>query len=113
MAIRVLNISSEAYQRHIILLNDKEITLKLRFLPSNAIWIADIETTDFSLYGLKLSVGVLHMKNSNKPFDLIVRDLSNNGLDPFQKDDFSSGRCALYMLSANDMINIRGDAVES
>jgi hypothetical protein len=68
----------------------------------------DAEFGDNQVYGLKLSVGVLHMLSQNQPFDFICIDRSGNGIDPFQRQDFSGGRCNIYMLEAADMELIRG-----
>ncbi len=54
---------------------------------------------------------MLTLLSNNLPFDFIVEDQSNNGIDPFRIDDFSEGRCALYMLEAAEMGEIRGDTV--
>jgi len=72
----------------------------------------DAEFGNNQVYGLKLSVGVLHMLSQNQPFDFICIDRSGNGIDPFQGQDFSGGRCNIYMLEAADMELIRGAAVQ-
>jgi hypothetical protein len=72
----------------------------------------DAEFENNQVYGLKLSVGVLHMLSQNQPFDFICIDRSGNGIDPFQRQDFSSGRCEIYMLESNEMEQIRGAAVQ-
>jgi hypothetical protein len=64
------------------------------------------------VYGLKLSVGVLHMLSQNQPFDFICVDKSGNGIDPFTRTDFSGGRCEIYLLEAADMVQIRGVEVQ-
>ena len=104
------NIGAEAIQRHTIIFQEYEIKLTLRFFPKTQIWSFDAEFIDWQVYGLKLSVGVLHMVSQNKPFDFIVTDTSGNGIDPFQINDFSSGRCKLYMLNEQEMITIRNGA---
>ena len=45
-------------------------------------------------------------------FDFICIDRSGNGIDPFTRQDFSGGRCNIYMLEAADMEQIRGAAVQ-
>jgi len=102
------NIGSEALQRHTILFGDSSIILTLRFFPKQTSWFFDVTYGDASVYGVKLSVGVLHILSQNFPFDFIVRDLSGNGIDPFKRKDFEEDRCALYLLEASDMESIRG-----
>lgn len=108
---RVQNITNEPIQRHTIVFEESEITLTLRFYPRTQIWCFDAEFGDWAVYGLKLSVGVLHMVSQNQPFDFIVTDESGVGIDPFQRTDFTSGRCLLYLLEPDDMVELRGDEV--
>jgi len=105
---RLQNITAEPIQRHTILFEKAEIIFTLRFYPRTQIWMFDAEFGGKQVYGLKLSVGVLHMLSQNQPFDFVCVDLSGNGIDPFQRQDFSSGRCNIYMLEAADMELIRG-----
>jgi len=66
---RLQNITSEPIQRHTILFEKSEINLlHLRFYPRTQIWMFDAEFGDKKVYGLKLSVGVLHMISQNQPF---------------------------------------------
>lgn len=105
------NITDEPIQRHTIIFEESEITFKLRFYPKSEMWCFDASFGDWSVFGLKLSVGVLHMLSQNKPFDFIVTDESGIGIDPFQKTDFSSGRCKIYLLESADLVQRRGDEV--
>lgn len=107
MGIQIQNITNEPHQRHIILIDDAEVTVILRFHPTVQIWCLDVESEGRRASGFKLSLGVPHMVSQNFPFDFVVQDLSGTGLDPFKLDDFSAGRCALYMLDASDMEAVR------
>lgn len=108
---RIQNITNEPIQRHTIVFDESEIILTLRFYPRTQVWCMDAEYLDWQVFGLKLSVGVLHMISQNQPFDFIVTDNSGEGFDPFQRTDFQSGRCNLYLLEPADMVRIRGDEV--
>lgn len=105
---RIQNITNETFQRHTILLDEFEVIMKLRFYPKSQIWCFDAEYKTQAVRGIKLSVGVPHIVSQNFPFDFAVTDRSNNGLDPFRRDDFSEGRCYLYILDPADMEIIRG-----
>lgn len=109
--IQIQNITGEAHQRHIVLFEESEIVLILRFYPTVEMWCYDIEYKGRIASGYKLSCGVLHMQSQNFPFDFVVKDLTDSGLDPFRLDDFATNRCALYMLEANDMETVRGAPV--
>lgn len=106
--VRVENITDAPHQRHTILFENAEVVLVLRFLPTVGMWFFDAEYGGTTMGGYKLSVGVLHMRSRNMPFDFVVEDASGAGLDPFRRDDFATGRCRLYMLQTADMEAIRG-----
>ena len=109
---RIQNITNEPIQRHTVIFEESEIILKLRFFPRNQFWTMDVEYGDYQVFGVKLSVGVLHITSGNMPFDFTVTDMSGNGIDPFQRNDFSSGRNRLYMFDRDEMLQIRrGEAV--
>ena len=108
----ITNITADPSQRHIIDLNGNEITLDLRFYPTVEQWCFDVTYKEDSVKGVKLSLSVLHINNVNLPFDFVVFDSSNAGLDPFKVDDFDVLRCRLYILDPEDMETFRGVPVE-
>lgn len=103
------NISNEAYQIHTIIFEENEIELVLRFYPTIQIWCYDVTYKENSVNGIKLTAGVLHMRSRNLPFDFIIE--TTEGIDPFRIDDFSEGRCSLYMLTRADMETVRNAEV--
>lgn len=102
------DIDLSANQRHVVLFDEFEVTITLRFLDTVQRWSMDVEYLDFAVYGLFLSVGVLHMESKNQPFDFVVEDTSGQGFDPFQLTDFADGRCNLYLVEPDEMRQIRG-----
>jgi len=111
MPIELTNISSDTDQRHVILFQDSEIELRLRYYPTRQFWAFDVAYKGVVASGYKLSVGVLHMRSRNLPFDFVVQDNSGEGLDPLRADDFTTGRCTLLLLDAADMELIRAAPV--
>ena len=107
---QLLNLTDETLQKHTILFEESEVIFTIRFYPKTEIWCFDAEYNGKSVFGLKLSVGVLHMVSQNQPFDFVVSDNSNNGLDPFKIDDFSGGRCNIFILDTDDMVQVRNGA---
>ena len=105
------NIGNEAAQDLTFVRDDGDIIINLKFLPLVQIWVMSVTFGDKSINGIKLSTGVLHCRARNFPFDFIVVDNSGNGLDPFRSDDFSNGRCSLYLVEDESMAVIRGQAV--
>ena len=108
MPIQIENITDEPHQRHTITFEESEVNITLRYYPIVEMWTIDAEYKNINARGYKLSAEVLHMRSRNFPFDFIVLDNSGVGLDPIRLDDFSTGRCELYMLDAIDMEVIRG-----
>lgn len=106
--IEIQNITDEAFQDHIIAFGDAEIEVSIRFFRVVEIWTISVTYNGKSVDGVKLSLGTLHVRNENWPFDFVVRDNSTAGIDPFKVNDFSDGRCSLYMFEAADMETIRG-----
>lgn len=111
MAVKIENITNDAHQRHIVLLEDKEVTLVIRFLSIAQAWFIDVAYEGRTASGFKLALNTLHMQSQNFPFDFIVQDLTGRGVDPFRLDDFSDDRVAFYMLQRDDMAEIRGQDV--
>ena len=109
---KIENIGNEGFQKHTIPLPNGDLILTIRFLSSVQFWSIDVTYNEESIYGVKLSCNVLHMRSKNFPFDFIVEDTSAIGLDPYQVEDFSTGRTILYLVEADEMAEIRGQAVE-
>jgi len=109
--LRINNITSEAIQRHSLVIDDLDIDIILRFLPSVEIWLLDVEFEGRVLRGLKLSAGVTHIRGANMPFDFVVTIEDNSGIDPFRISDFELGRCELYYVTVDDMTALRGQEV--
>jgi len=105
--LQVQNITNEPFQRHSIIYEDYEIILTLRYLHRCSIWVINLEYIGWKVSGIKLSVGVPHISGQNQAFDFFVSDESNNGIDPYKQDDFSSGRNILYILERDDIEDIR------
>jgi len=110
--IQIQNITDETNQRHLVVFEQSEIALVLRYHPTVEMWAFDVEYKNRRSNGYKLAAGPLHIRSRNYPFDFVVIDETGQGLDPLRRDDFSTGRCSLYLLEAADMEAIRGAAVE-
>lgn len=110
--IKIENITGEAIQRHVILFQENEVILTLRFLSMVSIWIIDVEYKGKKAKGFKLSVDTFHMLSSNFPFDFVVNDNSKLMLDPIDVSDFVNGRCSLFMLEPLEIEAIRGVKIE-
>jgi hypothetical protein len=106
--IQLTNLTSEAIQEHVIPFGDEEINLTLRYFPTIQSWYIDVRYKDKQVNGVKLALGVTHISNSNLPFDFLVFDTMNTGIDPFKRDDFESERVLLGLLEYDEITTIRG-----
>ncbi|MDR0453479.1 MAG: hypothetical protein LBH05_01555 [Deferribacteraceae bacterium] len=102
--LKINGITNYPMQRHIIPFEKGRVILRLRFYGHHEFWTMGVEYGGKNVYGIKLSLGVLHLKNNNYPFDFMIEDTSNTGIDPFMAEDFMIGRINLYMLEAEDLI---------
>lgn len=109
--IELKTISSEAYQLHTLLLANKEVGISLRYFPITQSWLMDVIYEGVSYKGIRLALGVLLLTGKNTPFDIVIRDNSNNGVDPILVDDFQKARCSFLILEADEAEQVRGYGV--
>lgn len=97
MSIRVLNtLTDSAYQSVSFTTNEGEdVTLTLRFIPSQETWFLDVESESLTTRGLALTsfIDLLDPYHNNITWGLYV--WSEDGFDPWRIDDFTSGRIKL------------------
>lgn len=72
----------------------------------------DEQKSEPPIYGVKMALGVTHIRHRNWPFDFAVIDTTGEGIDPFRVDDFTTGRCELYFVTPEEMITLRGADVQ-
>ena len=108
MAIQITNITDEPSQRHVLLVRDEEIILTLNFYQVSEFWTFDISWRNETYYGFMLSLGVLHIRALNWPFDFFVSVTDGSGQAPFRLGDFAEGRCELYFVGTDEMQELRG-----
>lgn len=108
---KISNVTDEPIQRHVLLFERGEAVVTLRHLPTVEMWKMRVEYLDDFIDGVKLSLGALHFRHKNWPFDIALLCTDNSGIDPYRADDFASGRCELYMVTPDEMIEIRGGDV--
>lgn len=111
MALQITNITDDPRQRHILLIGDDEIILTLEFYQVTEMWAMSVSWRGQTFSGFMLSLGCLHIRSLNWPFDFVVGTTDGSGLGPFRPGDFSDGRCELYFVAADEMMAVRGVAV--
>jgi len=107
--LKIIDISNEPYQSQTVVLDNLDIKITVRFLGTVSMWVLKVDIDGENVIdGIALSCRSVIMEQFNKPFGFIVEDKSTLGIDPFRLEDFSDGRCVLYMLERNEMIEARG-----
>jgi len=106
--VRIDAITADPDQTHTLLTEVGDVTLRLRFHPVATIWTVDVVYGSSAVYGVKLAAGTRLVQGSNFPFDLAVTETSGSGVDPYKEDDFTSGRCILWYVTAAEMAEVRG-----
>lgn len=100
MSTRVLStLTGSAYQKVSFDTNKGErVNLTFRYIPSQETWFVDVESNSLTVYGLALQtyVNLLDPYHNNLSWGLYV--WSKDGLDPWQVDDFSSGRIQVAII---------------
>lgn len=112
--MNILNkITSAAYQQFFLTGNPGQtITLTLRFLPTQNLWTMDLAYNDFSVNSVAVVAGVNLLRNYRNIIPFGICCITLNGLDPYYIDDFSNLNAALYLLSAEEVINLEAEYFE-
>lgn len=106
--MKQITVTGEPKQKITILFEDTVIILVLKFRPTAESWTADITFRDAPLVdGKKLTMGVALLRQFNKPFDIVLQENQNTGIDPYKQDDFIS-RVSIFLLERDDLIQLRG-----
>lgn len=101
------NISEQASQViHINLDTGEAVDLTLRFMPAIQRWAIDIASTLINASNIIISnhPNILWAFASMGKFGIAC--LSNDDVEPFQFDDFSSGRSQLFLLEESDLASV-------
>ena len=106
--MKQITIGTEPKQKISILFEDTVIILDIKYRPTVRSWTMDINFRDEPLVnGKKLTMGLALLRQFNKPFDIVLQENQNTGIDPFKQDDFQD-RVSVYLLERDDLIELRG-----
>ena len=83
------------------------ISMTLRYLPNNQIWLANFTNppSNWFLYGIKLTNNFNVLRQYQNVISYGLSCVSDDLIDPFLINDFSSNRCRLYLLNNTDIKN--------
>lgn len=79
------------------------ITIRLRFMPSQEMWVMGFTWGDIEVEGIALvcAQNVLRNLRNLIPFGIMIRAIDS--VDPYRSDDFISGRCDFVLLNSSDV----------
>jgi hypothetical protein len=103
-------ITNDAFQRHSIIIdngqNRQQVQLDLRYNPTQAGWYADITTTGFSLTGVRLCTHINLLRQFKRVIAFGLQISCDNNYEPFDINDFLTGRATLSFLNAAEVAEI-------
>lgn len=111
---QITSITNEPYQQHQLVLDNNETVLfTLRFLPRQQAWYFDFTYNEITARRLKvvLTPNALRCFRRIIPFGIAFS--SNGYVEPFQLNDFSSGRLKLYVLNSEDVLTVESEIYQS
>lgn len=108
---RVINLSDEPIQDHHLIIDGILVDVRLRFMPTVQSWFMNVSAGGKTINGVRMAGSTLHIPYMNFPFDFVVYVNDKTKLDPFRVDDFVTGRCELYVVTADEMAQWRGGQV--
>ena len=84
----------------------QRITMNLRYLPTQSMWVADFILNDFEIKNISVVNAINLLRNYNNiiPFGVMV--VTTDGQDPRSINDFASEYAKLYLLSRDEVIGI-------
>ena len=100
MSIKILTTLNENADQSLSFVTNKgeEVGLTFRFIPSQETWFLDVDSDSITIHGLALTafVNLLDPYHNNIDWGLYV--WSKDGFDPWQIDDFTSGRIKVAVI---------------
>ncbi len=97
--IKVTNISSDAHQKTTVLLADNtSLVITLDFLPATQRWVVGISRDTFSAKSIPLCVHPNLLRSFRQVIPFGLSCVASDGVDPFDINDFDTGRIELYVL---------------
>lgn len=113
---RVDNLTDASDQTTTLILPDNTaVTLRLRFRPRTQRWVADVgyAATGFQVNGLNLCCFPNVMRSWREVIPFGIAFMTADFTDPFQLQDFATGRVAVYLLNAADVLAVESTVIGS
>jgi hypothetical protein len=101
---RIEELTNDAAQLHHVLLEDKTTAdITLTYLPAIQRWQLDISHENLAMNCQLITVNPNMIRQWRNIAGFGLACFAEDGVDPFQIDDFINGRVQLYMLGPTDI----------
>lgn len=107
---QITTITNEPRQRHqLVLENNETADFRLYYSIRQQSWYFDISYKDFTATCLKVVLSPNTLRNFKRLIPFGIAFSTDGYTEPFQLDDFSSGRVQMYVLNKEDVQQIEQD----
>lgn len=104
---QISTLTNEPNQRHQLVLESNDtVDFRLYYYPRQQSWYFDFVYKDLTVNGLKVVLSPNTLKNFKNIIPFGISFVTDGFVEPFQLDDFLSGRVRMYLLSADDVKQI-------
>lgn len=104
---QVDNITDQASQQTLVELSDGSIlTLTLNYNAATQRWVMDVLHPLLSIHGISICMHPNLLRQWQRVINFGLACTSINGQDPVNVDDFAQGRCSLYALTQDDVVEV-------
>lgn len=113
---RIDNLTNSADQTTTLILPDNTAaTLRLRFRARTKRWIADVGYAgkSFQVYGMNVCCFPNIMRSWRDILPFGIAFMTADFTDPFDINDFISGRCQVFLLNSADVAAVENDVIGS
>tara|TARA_R110000851_G_scaffold306239_4_gene464496 strand:- start:949 stop:1287 length:339 start_codon:yes stop_codon:yes gene_type:complete len=101
---KITEISADSRQKLTLVgENNEQIKFTLEYKPTQQSWYFDIELDSFNVYGLKLVNSPNALRNYTNLIPFGISCIVSDGSDPYFVDDFTSGRCEIFLLTEEEV----------
>jgi hypothetical protein len=101
--IPLSNLTADAHQQTTVLLEDKtSVVVSLDFLPAVQQWNVSVEAAPFIARNITLAVHPNLLRSFRRTQNFGLACVAPDGVDPFDINDFQTGRVKLYVLDNTD-----------
>lgn len=101
---QITTLTNEPNQRHqLVLDNNETVDFRLYYSSRMQAWYYDFTYKDLTVNCSKVTLSPNALRNFRRIITWGLAFIANGDVEPFQIDDFSSGRVKMYVLNSEDI----------